>query len=324
MADRRLEPLQLDDLGRYRRLYVALWRDEDFCRLSAAAKVTCLYVLTGPQSNRIGIFQFSELMAAEDLLGRASDTLSAEQQKAFKTSLVEVVDSFGWRFDPKARVLWIPSWWKWNHTSSDKTMKGNLTDLRDVTETPLILEFARHTQYLPELADAFAALFPAGYLKGIEARAGRVSRAHAAGYAISGTVTGAGSVTGSGTALTPDHSADAGGPPPVDPAEPPPTEKEGVEAALQYQANLFVDWFTAEYPKRRNGAKFKAKRGDVEKIRGLLATWSPARLRQLAELLLLLDAEADGWVATTDRGIGVLDHRATWLDERLSAAEARR
>lgn len=44
----------MSDTGRYRRLYVRLWRHPGFVTLTADE-----YLLTGPQTNRIGIYTLS-------------------------------------------------------------------------------------------------------------------------------------------------------------------------------------------------------------------------------------------------------------------------
>lgn len=114
-------------------------------------------------------------------------------------------------------------------------------------------------------------------------------------------------------------------PPAPDPAEPPPSDPAvGVEAGDRIAEKQFLEWFALAYSKHRNGAKFKAKSGDGALVRGLLAMWSEERLQLLATLMLVLAPDVDEWIEKSDRGIGVLNHRATFLDQLLSKAEAAR
>jgi hypothetical protein len=45
------------------------------------------------------------------------------------------------------------------------------------------------------------------------------------------------------------------------------------------------------------------------------------RLKKLTVVLLTTDED---WVSETDRGIGILSTKASWLDDRLAQFEARR
>jgi len=55
-----------------------------------------MYLLFGPQSNRLGLFFFSLHTAADDL-----DTTAETLRKA----LADVATTFGWHFDADARVF---------------------------------------------------------------------------------------------------------------------------------------------------------------------------------------------------------------------------
>ncbi len=148
----------MSDVGRYRKLYPRLWRHPEFRRLPETSQRVALYALTGPQTNRIGIFYFSLAVASEDL------ALSVE---SIREALVELAVSFGWSFDSTARHLYIPSWWRWNQPDHQKVLAGNLKDLNDLTPSALVDAFAANLQYLkPELHETFE-----------EACAQRISRA---------------------------------------------------------------------------------------------------------------------------------------------------
>src|SRR5437867_6908891 len=103
--------------GRYRKLYPRIWSNPAFRQLSEGERLVALYVLTGLQSNRIGLFRFSPGAAAEDL-GVSTTSL--------RRRLNSVLDAFGWQFDESTRVLWIPSWWKFNSPEGPNQLTGVL------------------------------------------------------------------------------------------------------------------------------------------------------------------------------------------------------
>ena len=131
----------MGDLGRYRKLYIRLWRQPAFCGLNDGDKILALYVLTGPQSNRLGLYMLSIASAAEDL---------KSQPETIKKRLHNVCVTFGWLYDGDARVIYIPSWWRWNPPENENVLKGNLKDLNDIPACALVDAFARNVAELPE------------------------------------------------------------------------------------------------------------------------------------------------------------------------------
>jgi hypothetical protein len=131
----------MSDLGRYRKLYVRLWRHPCFVGLTDAEKVVAIYVLTGPQSNRLGLYVLSIATAAEDL-GTVPETL--------KKRLLTVCQTLGWLFDARARVVYIPTFFNWNPPENANVMKGSLKDLNEIPPCGLIDAFAANIETLPE------------------------------------------------------------------------------------------------------------------------------------------------------------------------------
>ena len=129
-----------DLVGRYRRAYPRIWRHPDFQKLTPAPRNIALYVLTGPQTNRIGLFHFSPATAAEDLL-LGADT--------FREGLRNVCGTFGWVFDADSRVMYVPSWWRWNRPENLNVLRGNLKDLSEIPPCALIEAFAQNLAYVP-------------------------------------------------------------------------------------------------------------------------------------------------------------------------------
>lgn len=133
-------------MARYRRLYPRLWHQLQ--PLDDGHRVVALYCLSGPQSNRIGLFRLSPALAAEDL-----GTLP----RTFLERLSNVCRTFEWRFDEGARVLWIPSWWEWNRPENKNVLISLLSDLEEIPQTALAQEFSNHVATLPQtLRDTFA------------------------------------------------------------------------------------------------------------------------------------------------------------------------
>jgi len=131
----------MSDLGRYRKLYTRIWRHPGFVGLTDAEKVVAIYVLTGPQSNRLGLYVFSIATAAEDL-GSVPETL--------KKRLTTVCQTLGWLFDARARVVYVPSFFKWNVPENPNVLRGSLKDLSEIPPCGLIDAFAGNIETLPE------------------------------------------------------------------------------------------------------------------------------------------------------------------------------
>lgn len=124
---------------KYRKIDPRIWRDERFARLSASDKLIALYCLTA-QSNRCGIFVFSPAMAAEEI-----GTLPQTFREGFRN----VCAALRWRWDEERRVLYFPTWWKYNPPENANVLAGNLKDMDDLPETPLLIEFYDNLRYLP-------------------------------------------------------------------------------------------------------------------------------------------------------------------------------
>lgn len=137
---------------KYRKIDPRIWGDEKFSKLSPQEKLVALYCLTCPQCNRVGIFRFSPALAAEDL-GMGADSYAIRFRK--------VCETMKWRWDETARVLYLPTWWRYNAPENPKHLQGCLTDLHDVPQTPLLKEFVRNIEHLsPSLHDTYRIAIP--------------------------------------------------------------------------------------------------------------------------------------------------------------------
>src|SRR5262249_52047762 len=103
-------------------------------------KLIVLYLFTG-QSNRIGIFNFSPGEAAEDL---------GMLPQSFAEGFGKVCERLQIGWDETFRVLYLPTWWKYNCPENPNVLKSCLDDLHEVPQTSLIIEFSKNLRYLPE------------------------------------------------------------------------------------------------------------------------------------------------------------------------------
>jgi hypothetical protein len=128
-------------ISRYRKLYPRIWRHPGFQKLKPTARELALYLLTGPQTNGLGLFYFSIGTACEDLnVGR----------ETFLERLADVQSTFGWFYDADARVMFLPSWWRWNRPENENVLKGILKALNEIPPCALVESFARNLETLPE------------------------------------------------------------------------------------------------------------------------------------------------------------------------------
>jgi len=142
------------DKGRYRKVYEQFWSDPDVRALSRDERLIALYCITGPQSNRIGIFLFSLALMVEDLT--PTDDAMRPDRDCLTHCFDRVCNRLNWRYDEQVRVLYIPSWFKWNNPDNSKSMHGFLKDLGVLPQTPLIQEFTANEAHLTgRVLDAF-------------------------------------------------------------------------------------------------------------------------------------------------------------------------
>jgi len=134
-------------MARYRRFDPRFWKDEKVRGLTLTEKAVAAYCITG-QCNRIGIFSFSPGEAAEDLEIKPG---------TFAEAFEKVVKRFRFGWDEKARVLYLPRWWKYNTPENPNVLKAYLSDLHEVPQSPLISLFSKNLAYLkPTFHESFA------------------------------------------------------------------------------------------------------------------------------------------------------------------------
>jgi len=116
---------------RYRKSDPRFWKDEKILSFDPTDKLLAQYAFTG-QSNRIGCFAFSPGMAAED---------TGVPLRTFVKRFRQVCQRLNWKWDERVGVLYLPTWWKYNQPENANNVIGNLKDLDDVPDSPLMDEF---------------------------------------------------------------------------------------------------------------------------------------------------------------------------------------
>ncbi len=127
-------------MARYRKIDPRMWRDDRFKSLGQQERLIAIYAMTA-QSNRIGLFVLSPGEAAEDF-GTSRET--------FLKGLAKVCERLKWTYETASRVLYIPTWWKYNSPENPNVLKSCLDDLHELPQTKLVKPFSENTQYLPE------------------------------------------------------------------------------------------------------------------------------------------------------------------------------
>jgi len=125
--------------AKYRRVNPRIWHDEKFSQLPPNDKLIALYCLTGPQTNRVGIYVLSVAMGSEDT---AVET--------FGERLAVICETLGWGFDLSTRTLYLPTWWRYQRPDNPNVFVKCLGDLDDLPQSALLKEFMENTKYLPE------------------------------------------------------------------------------------------------------------------------------------------------------------------------------
>jgi hypothetical protein len=139
-------------MARYRKVDPRIWGDENFRPLSKEEKLVALYILSGDQTNPIGIFCFSQAKCAEDLDISLQD---------FDRIFSKVLKVFRWKFDRKRKVLYIPTWWKYNTPENPNVLKSFAPFIQGLPQTYLYKHFASNLRHLAEtFHESFRETFP--------------------------------------------------------------------------------------------------------------------------------------------------------------------
>lgn len=107
---------------------------DDVQGLTIEAKLLGVFLLTGPDVNRIGLRRVN--------VGGISETLEIPPQK-IKEGLAELCERFGWKYDAQTKVLFIRTFFYYNPVHTAFQLVGGLKDLSEIPDTPLIKDWAK-------------------------------------------------------------------------------------------------------------------------------------------------------------------------------------
>jgi hypothetical protein len=199
---------------------------------------------------------------------------------AFRRRFKAPCRAFRWRFDGAARVLWIPTWLEENAPQSPNVVKSWRAAFNEVPACAVKIEASRAIR---------------AFLKA------KGEAFHEAFGEVS-------------TEAPPEAVSFPFG---IRDQEQEPFRKSEQEPSGK-NTHAFIKRFCELYSQHRNGASYLVRKArDVPNVRALLHTYPLERLEAMAELLMTID---DEWIAGTDRGIGILTTKATWLDDRIISA----
>ena len=132
---------------RYRKIDPRFWSDERVRKLNTVEKAVALYLFTA-QSNRIGLFYLSTAKATQELGMETLPKRSPNVTQTFEEGFAKVCRTLNIGWDEEAQVLYLPTWWKYNHPENGNVLKGALKDLHEVPKTRLFAEFSSNMRYL--------------------------------------------------------------------------------------------------------------------------------------------------------------------------------
>ena len=133
--------LDIEMARRYRKIEPQIWWDEKFSQFNPTEKLVAIYCMTGPESNRIGLYVLSMSAGAENC-GLTPET--------FRERFSIIKKALNWRYDDATRMVFIPSWWKYQKPDNPNAFKACLEDLDALPKSPLIAEFCANTDHLGE------------------------------------------------------------------------------------------------------------------------------------------------------------------------------
>ena len=126
---------------KYRRVYPRMWHDEAFSKLEPEEKLVAVYLLTGPQTNRIGLYVLSIPAAAEE---------TGILEETFRERFANVRQTLNWAYCHASRVAWQPTHWRYNLPDNPNVFKSCLADLDDIPECEPKTLFLQHFEHLPQ------------------------------------------------------------------------------------------------------------------------------------------------------------------------------
>lgn len=121
-------------MERYRKVLVSLWDDPEFQSMDKSLRDAAFFLLTGPQTNRLGYYRFGR--------GLAADYLAVSPDQAGQ-DIEAVCQRFGWPIQADGRwfTVVIRGWLRHNGPRGTDQAKGFVQDLVEVPQGPMDQEF---------------------------------------------------------------------------------------------------------------------------------------------------------------------------------------
>ncbi len=146
---------KVEDMSRYRKIYVKLWGDQKFRDLSSPlpnAQTLWLFLLTGPPTTRIpGLLSIGEAGLAESI---------GWDLEGFRKAFREVFSQGMAEADWQARFVWVPKAIFYNRPENPNVVKGWKDTWEEMPECELKLKaFQQLESFMKALGEAFLKAF---------------------------------------------------------------------------------------------------------------------------------------------------------------------
>ena len=99
-----------------------MWGDEKFRMLPKAHRLSWIYLLTGPESNQVGLYRLSADKMADDLSERTASVRRSIDLLKIKGMVL---------YDEGSSLLWIPNWLVYNAPEGSNQAKGYLNAAKE-------------------------------------------------------------------------------------------------------------------------------------------------------------------------------------------------
>ena len=158
----------MSPVTRYRRVRVRLWIESAFSKLTDGEKLVAMYLLSGPQTNSVGLYRLSSASAAEDL------AISTSQ---FRRRFDVVLQAFRWRYEVDSALFWNPEWIEENAPQNPNIVRAMRSAFDEIPDSPLKAEAAAATlEFLKTKGKAFGNAFGDPVLESVQESMGEPFR----------------------------------------------------------------------------------------------------------------------------------------------------
>lgn len=146
--------------GVYRKIYIRIWRDDEFRGLTEEGKLLFFYLLTCPHGHLSGIFVLPIGYAMEDL---------GWEPEEIRAPWIEIERNEMIRYDHRAKVLLLPNFLKYNPFENRNTVINAVRNVEQLPDTHLKREWCeaarmhlkgKQLEFVPPLINALEKTLP--------------------------------------------------------------------------------------------------------------------------------------------------------------------